>query len=46
MPLDTPPASSGAGTEFQQTAQGAKEQCPVSGLFKANTEITLDASLV
>ena len=31
---------------FQQTAQGAKEQCPVSGLVKANTEITLDASLV
>ena len=31
---------------FQQAAQGAKEQCPVSGLFKTNTEITLDASLV
>ncbi len=31
---------------FQQTAQGAKEQCPVSGLVKANTEITLDASLL
>jgi lipoyl-dependent peroxiredoxin len=31
---------------FQQTVQGAKEQCPVSGLVKANTEITLDALLV
>ncbi len=31
---------------FQQTAQGAKEQCPVSGLFQGNAEITLDASLV
>ena len=31
---------------FQQVAQGAKEQCPVSGLFKGNAEITLDAALV
>lgn len=31
---------------FHQTAQSAEEQCPVSGLFKDNTEITLDASLV
>ena len=30
---------------FQQVAQGAKEQCPVSGLFHGNTEITLDAAL-
>jgi osmotically inducible protein OsmC len=29
---------------FQQVAEGAKEQCPVSGLFKGNAEITLDAS--
>lgn len=31
---------------FEQTAQGAKEQCPVSGLVQANTEISLDAALV
>lgn len=31
---------------FQQTAQGTKEQCPVSVLVKANTEITVDVSLV
>jgi osmotically inducible protein OsmC len=30
---------------FQQVARGAKEQCPVSGLFRGNTEITLDAAL-
>ncbi len=31
---------------FERAAQGAKQQCPVSGLAKANTEITLDVSLV
>lgn len=28
----------------QQAFQDAKDQCPVSGLFKNNTEITLDAA--
>jgi osmotically inducible protein OsmC len=31
--------------EFQKLAQEAKEGCPVSKLFKGNTEITLAASL-
>ncbi len=29
---------------FDKAAQDAKEQCPVSGLFKGNTDITLDAA--
>lgn len=31
---------------FDEAAQAAKEGCPVSKLFKGNTEITLDAQLV
>lgn len=31
--------------EFVKHAEAAKEQCPVSQLFKGNTEITLDAAL-
>lgn len=29
---------------FQQVAQDAKENCPVSGLIKGNTEVTLEAT--
>jgi osmotically inducible protein OsmC len=31
---------------FQQAAQGAKENCPVSQALKGNVEITLDAALI
>ena len=31
---------------FDKAAQGAKAGCPISRLFKNNTEITLDAQLV
>jgi osmotically inducible protein OsmC len=31
---------------FDKAAQGAKTGCPISRLFKNNTEITLDAQLV
>lgn len=31
--------------EFKKAAQGAKEGCPVSKLFKGGAEITLDAQL-
>jgi osmotically inducible protein OsmC len=30
---------------FDKAAQGAKNNCPISRLFKNNTEITLDAKL-
>jgi osmotically inducible protein OsmC len=30
---------------FQQAAEGAKENCPVSQALKGNVEVTLDASL-
>jgi osmotically inducible protein OsmC len=30
---------------FQAAAEGAKENCPVSKLFKGNTQVTLDARL-
>jgi osmotically inducible protein OsmC len=31
---------------FQQAAQGAKDNCPVSQALKGNVEVTLDASLI
>jgi osmotically inducible protein OsmC len=31
---------------FQQAAQGAKENCPVSQALKGNVEVTLDAALL
>jgi lipoyl-dependent peroxiredoxin len=31
---------------FDKAAQDAKNNCPISRLFKGNTEITLDAKLV
>jgi lipoyl-dependent peroxiredoxin len=31
---------------FEKAAQEAKQNCPISRLFKGNTEITLDAALV
>ena len=31
---------------FQQAAQGAKENCPVSQALKGNVEVTLDAALI
>jgi osmotically inducible protein OsmC len=31
---------------FETAAQNAKKDCPISRLFKGNTEITLDAKLV
>jgi lipoyl-dependent peroxiredoxin len=31
--------------EFQQAAEAAKENCPVSQLFKGSAEITVDATL-
>jgi osmotically inducible protein OsmC len=30
---------------FQEAAEGAKENCPVSQALKGNVEVTLDASL-
>jgi lipoyl-dependent peroxiredoxin len=30
---------------FEQAAEGAKEDCPVSGALKGNVELTVDASL-
>jgi lipoyl-dependent peroxiredoxin len=33
-------------TAFDTAAQNAKSGCPISKLFKGNTEITLDAQLV
>ena len=31
---------------FQQAAEGAKENCPVSQALKGNVEVTLDAALI
>ena len=31
---------------FQQAAQGAKENCPVSQALKGNVEVNLDAALL
>jgi lipoyl-dependent peroxiredoxin len=31
---------------FQQAAEGAKENCPVSQALKGNVEVTLDATLI
>ena len=31
---------------FRQTAEGAKENCPVSQALKGNVEVTLDAALL
>lgn len=38
--------SGASDTAFQTAAQNAKAGCPISRLFKGNTEITLDAKLV
>ncbi len=33
-----------ADAAFEKAVQDAKDQCPVSGLFRSNAEITLDAA--